>query len=220
MKPGRVNFRFQFRCALPSYPPKRLCLLCGRSRLFDSWDYHIPLSGDDSEIDVSPYKLKGWIIDDRHDLGIDERDPFRCEVRGLEYCPSPETASQLSLKFICAGRPRWIDKRSKKTVFEYEAWSDTVDYEAENRLRYDGTVRSNVARLLCEKSVLRTLLNTINLDLIVEIEITRRNKGYGYSLRDEEKAKESKFDRVVLFRRDGTIETAEGCLGSWTAPRA
>ena len=43
----------------------------------DSWDYHIPLAGDDSEIDVYSYKLKGWIIDDRHDLGIDERDPFR-----------------------------------------------------------------------------------------------------------------------------------------------
>jgi hypothetical protein len=209
----------QVRSALVS-PETAIPLMRAFQTVDDSWDYHIPLAGDDSEIEISPYKLKGWIVDDRHDLGIDERDPFRYEIRGLEYCPSPDTARLLSLQFICAGRPRWIDIRSRKTVFEYEAWGDTVGYEAESRLRYDGTVRSTGARLLCEKTALRTLLNTIDLDLIVEIEITRRNKGYDYSLRDQEKTKESKFDRVLLLRRDGTIESAEGCLGSWTAPRA
>src|SRR5215470_1026660 len=56
------------------------------------------------------------------------------------------------------------------------------------------------------------------LDLIVEIEITRRNKGYDYSRYDEEKAKEVRFDRVLLLRGDGTLEAAEGRLRTWTAP--
>ena len=186
----------------------------------DSWDYHIPLAGNDSEIDVSPYKLKGWIIYDRHDLGIDERDPFRYEIRGLEYGPSYQTARVLNLEFVRDGRPRWIEGRSRKTIFIYEAWGDNRDDEGEDRLRYNGTVGSSGARLLCDKKALKTLLNRMGLDLILEIEVTRRNKGYEYSRRDEEEAKESKFDRVVLLRRDGTVETAEGRLGSWTAPRA
>jgi hypothetical protein len=186
----------------------------------DSWDYHIPLAGNDSEIDVSPYKLKGWIVDDRHDLGIDERDPFRYEIRGLEYGPSYQTARVLNLEFVRDGRPRWIEGRSRKTIFIYEAWGDNRDHEGEDRLRYNGTVGSRGARLLCDKKALKTLLNKMGLDLILEIEVTRRNKGYEYSRRDEEEAKESKFDKVVLLRRDGTVETAEGRLGSWTAPRA
>jgi hypothetical protein len=185
----------------------------------DSWDYHIPLAGDDSEIDVFPYKLKGWIIDDRHDLGIDERDPFRYGVRGLEYCPSARTVAVLNLKLIRDSGARWVDAKSRRdTVFAYEAWGDNRGDEGE-RIRYDETVRSSGARLQCDKGALRSILNKTGLDLIVEIEITRRTKGYEYSRHDEEETKESKFDRVVLLRKDGTIESAEGCLGSWATPR-
>jgi hypothetical protein len=184
----------------------------------DSWDYQIPLAGDDSEIDVSAYKLKGWIIDDRHDLGIDERDPFRYEMRGLEYCPSSQTAKALNLEFVRDGGPRWVDVRSRETVFKYEAWSDNCGNEEEDR-RYDGTVRSAGARLLSDKRVLQRFLNKIGFELIIEVEIKRKTRDDGYSRYDEEKAKESIFDKVILLRRTGTIEGAEGHLGTWTAPR-
>jgi len=94
------------------------------------------------------------------------------------------------------------------------------DRDDPDRLRYDKTVRSSGWRLRADKEALRTFLNAMGLDLIVEIAITRRNKGYDYSRYGEEEAKESPFDRVILLRRDGTIEAAEGRLGTWTAPRA
>jgi hypothetical protein len=47
----------------------------------DSWDYRIPLAGDDFEIDVPPYKLLGWLNDVQNDLGIDRRDPPRHGAR-------------------------------------------------------------------------------------------------------------------------------------------
>ena len=105
-------------------------------------------------------------------------------------------------------------------MFIYEAWGDNRGDEPEDRFRYDETVRSSGWRLRVDKDALRTFLNKMGLDLIVEIEITRRNKGYDYSRYDEEEAKEARFDRVLLLRRDGTIEAAEGRLGTWTAPRA
>ena len=209
---GAFALSARVRSALVS-PDTARALVRALQTVDDSWDYHIPLAGDDSEIDVSPYKLKGWIINDRQDLGIDERDPFRYEIRGLEYCPSSQTAKDLNLEFVRDGCPRWVDVRSRDTVFTYEAWSDNLGDEGEDRRRYDGTVRSAGARLLCDKKVLKAFMNKTGLVLIVEVEIIRKTTGYEYSRYDEEKAKESKFDRVVLLREDGTIEAAEGT--SW-----
>ncbi len=177
------------------------------------------MAGDELEIDVPPYKLVGWLVDDRHDLGMDEIDPFRYEVRGIECRPSSKTATALNLEFVHDDEARWIQGSRRKAVFVYEAWGDNRGDEGD-RFRYDKTVRSSGWRLRADKEALRTFLNKVGLDLIVETEITRRNKDYEYSRHDEEEAKEARFDRVVLLRRDGSIEAAEGCLGTWTAPRA
>jgi len=185
----------------------------------DSWDYRIPPAGHDLEIDAIPYKLMGWLIDVEHELGIDERDPLRYGVRAIECRPSHKTETALNLKFVHNDQARWVDASRWNTVFVYEAWGDNRGDEREDRLRYDETVRSSGWRLRADKEALSTFLNEMGLDLIVEIEITRRNKGYGYSRHDEEKTKQARFDRVVLLRRDGTIEAAEGRLGTWTASR-
>jgi hypothetical protein len=185
----------------------------------DSWDYRIPPAGHDLEIDAISYKLMGWLIDVEHELGIDERDPLRYGVRAIECRPSHKTETALNLKFVHNDQARWIDASRRNTVFTYEAWGDNRDDEPEDRFRYEETVRSSGWRLRVDRDALKTFLDRVGLDLIVEVEITRRNKGYDYSQYDEEGAKAAKFDRVLVLRRDGTIEAAEGCLGTWTAPR-
>jgi hypothetical protein len=186
----------------------------------NSWDYRIPSAGHEREIDAPPYKLVGWLVDVGHESGIDERDPFRYEVHAVECRPAREVVTALNLEFVCNGQVRWIEASHRQTVFVYEAWGDTRGDEHHDRLRYDETVRSSGWRLRIDKEALRIFLNKVGLDLIVEIEITRRNRGYDYARHDEEKAKEARFDRVILLRRDGTIEATEGCLGTWTVPRA
>jgi hypothetical protein len=185
----------------------------------DSWDYRIPPAGHDLEIDVAPYTLVGWLIDVEHEFGIDERDPLRYGVRAIECRPShmPETA--FNLKYVHGGQARWVDASRGKTAFAYEAWGDNRGDEREDSFRYSETARSSGWRLRADEEALRSFLNQMGLDLIAEIEITRRNKGYDYSRHDEEGAKEARFDRIVLLRRDGTIEAAEGRLGTWTASR-
>ena len=186
----------------------------------NSWDYRIPTAGHEREIDAPPYKLVGWLVDVWSELGIDERDPFRYEVHAVECRPAREVVTALNLEFVYNGQVRWIETSHRQTVFVYEAWGDTRGDEHHDRLRYDETVRSSGWRLRIDKEALRIFLNKVGLDLIVEIEITRRNRGYDYARHDEEKAKEARFDRVLLLRRDGTIEVAEGRLGTWTVPRA
>ena len=187
----------------------------------DNWDYRIPPDGDKLEIDNPPYKLLGWLSDSKHELGIDERDPLRYDVNAIECSPSNKTITALNLTFVNDDQATWIEADHGNTVFVYGAWGDNRGDEREDRLRYDETIRSSGWRLRIDKEALKALLNDMGLDLIVEIEITRRNKGYGYYTRyDEEETKESRFDRVIILRRDGTIEAAEGCLGTWTAPRS
>jgi hypothetical protein len=185
----------------------------------DSWDYRIPPAGHDLEIDAIPYTLMGWLIDVEHESGIDERDPLRYGVRAIECRPSHKTETALNLKFVHNDQARWVDASHGNTVFVYEAWGDNRGDEREDRLRYDDTVWSSGWRLQAEKAALMAFLNDKGLDLIVEIEITRRNKSYDYSRHDEKETREARFDRVILLRKDGTIEAAEGRLGTWTASR-
>jgi hypothetical protein len=186
----------------------------------DPWCYKIPSAGHEHEIDQPPYKLVGWLVDMVHDSGIDERDPFRYEVHAVQSYPPREVVTALNLKFIYDDQARWIESRNQQTVFVYESWGDNRGDERTERLRYDEAVRSSGWHLRVDQEALKTFLNKVGLDLIVEIQITRRNKGYDYSQHDEEKIKEARFDRVLLLRKDGTLEAAEGRLGTWTVPRA
>lgn len=184
----------------------------------DSWDYTIPPAGDEFEIDCAPYKLVGWLEDPKHISGIDEGDMLRYGVREIECKPSNKTANALNLTFVYDSQIRWINTDDGNTIFTYEAWGDNSDDNRDDKYRYDSTVRSNGWRLKIDKQALYTFLNNVGFDLIVEVEITRRNKGYDYSRYDEEKTKEERYDKVILLRQDGTIEDAEGCIGTWEVP--
>ena len=128
--------------------------------------------------------------------------------------------ADLNLTFVYDNQARWVEANHENPVFIYGAWGDDRRDEREDRFQYDETIRSNGWRLRTDKEALGAFLNGKGLDLIVEIEITRRNRGYGYYQRydDKEEEKEARFDRVILLRRDGAIEAAEGCIGTWTAP--
>jgi len=215
---SKFTLSAQVRTALVS-PETAGALVRALQTVDDSWSYRIPKNGDDLEIDSPPYQLLGWLAYGEEDLGIDERDPLRYQVGTIQFSPSNKTLKVLNLKFVQDNQTRWVEASQENTVFVYEAWGDTRGDEREDRFSYDETVRSDGWRLKVDKETLRTLLNKLDLDLIVEIETTRRNYSYGYSRYDKEKEKETRFDRVIILRRDGTVETAEGRLGTWTASR-
>lgn len=181
----------------------------------DSHDYMLPPAGHRLEIDVPPYELRGWLSGVDESLGIDKTDPLRYGVRAVERFPSEQTVAALELEFVLDDRDvKWVRGDQKNAAMVYEAWGDVRGDESEDRFRFDDTVRSSGLRLRADRETLRTHLNRIGLDLVVEVEITRRNRGYEY-WRHKEKTVEARFDRVILLRRDGAIETAEGRLGTW-----
>jgi hypothetical protein len=185
----------------------------------DPHDYRIPPAGDDLEINAPPYRLKGWLNDEYHDLEIDERDPLRYDVRSIQCVPSTEVASTLNLKFIFENQPKWVQADGPSVTFSYESWSDIRWDDYGDRFLYDEEIRSSGWRLRIDKQALARFLNKIGLDLIVEIRIRRKNKGYEYTRHHEKETKEAEFERILLLRRDGTIEAAERRFGSWKTSR-
>ena len=88
--------------------------------------------------------------------------------------------------------------------------------ETDNPQRYfDGMVVCSGHRLLVRKEDLAEFLCVKGLDLIVDIEIRRRDqRGSGLSY-DTEDSKSADFERLILLRRSGAVEAAERSYDSW-----
>lgn len=199
-------------------PKTASALVRALQTVIDSSDYKIPWAGEDLEIRASPYRLIGWLSHQEASSGIDEHDPLGRNVHRLDRVPSPETIDALRVDFYFDKSALWMSRDDQRTVLLYEAWADEPNDDRHDRGRYDETVRSNGWRLRIDRASLGYLLKRRRLDLIVEIEILRRNMGYESRYDDEEEAKERRFDRVLLFRSNGEVEAAEGRIGTWQVP--
>ena len=65
-----------------------------------------------------------------------------------------------------------------------------------------------------EKKLLAEFLEARESDLLVKVEIKRTDRGFDDPY-DKKEKQESRFDRVILARRGGSIDAAERCLGAW-----
>jgi hypothetical protein len=186
----------------------------------DPLDYCLPSVTDHLEIDTPPYRLKGWLDDEYSDTGIDQRDPLRYDVGAIRSRPSNQVVSALNLEFVYENALKWVQAGNRNTVFGYESWSDVHWDDYEERSLSDNEIRSSGWRLRVDREALEDFLKKSGFDLIVKVQIERMNKGYEYSRYDQKETKKSKFDRLFLLRRDGSVEAAEGRFGAWKIPRA
>ncbi|MHB1938667.1 MAG: hypothetical protein ACYCOR_19105 [Acidobacteriaceae bacterium] len=175
--------------------------------------YRIPPEEHELEIDESPYRLIGWIKErEGHDRAIDEPDPLRNEVGELRAEPGKSAFDTLHLE-----RPttvgQWRDG-SGAIIFWHELWSDRRN-RSDNDPHYDESIASNGQRLLIRKKALRRFLGQKQMDLVIEIRNDRSNRGYGYGYYERSSEAEKTYDRLYLLKADGTVETANGSIGTW-----
>lgn len=191
-------------------------LLRALQTIDNAWDYRIPDEGDDLEIDFLPFKLKGWLRHREGDDGLDRFDILRREVRAISMAPGMDVQKVLGIQSDPEDSMQWIDS-SGVAQFRYIAWSDDMSDEA---LRRDlGSVRSYGHRLVATRSAIQKYLKAKDMDLIIEVEVTRRTKDSNdYDNDDSQEPTEAQYDRVFVLQKDGTIESAEGRIGSWATP--
>lgn len=213
-KSGEFSLSVRIDSALVS-PETAKSLMNALQTVDNPFDYRIPAFRDELEFDSHPYKLLGWLSDDYSTTGLDEKDSFRNDVTTICCEPSEEVISTLNLSFVFEDQPKWIEDITQKEVFNYKSWSDISWDNYREGTRYSSTVKSNGWQLSMDKDSLKKYLKKRELDLIIEINITKKNKDYEYSEYNKKETKEAEFERILILRRDGSIEATEGRIGTW-----
>ena len=214
---GCSSFRFEarVRSALVQ-PDTALALVRALQTMEDSWDYKLPDPGESFEIDDPPYRLLGWLSRSDLELRIDERDPFRAGVRPVSSEPKEGVDGPLEKRVQSDGSVAWFRPNGSKS-FTYQSWSDGR-IESDDGYRSSGTIGSEGWILRMFKNNLRDYLCKSGLDLILEIELTKRDQDYGYRGLSKKEPNQARYDKVIILRKDGAVETAEGRIGAWYVP--
>ena len=141
---------------------------------------------------------------------------LRRGVGPISESPGADVQRVLSLQIDPENGASWIDQ-SANSQFRYLAWSDDTSDEA---VRYESdSVRSAGHWLIAKRSAILSYLTAKQMDLIIEVDITRRIGGNSdFDEDDDSKGPtEVQYDRIVVLRRDGSVEAAEGRIGTWSA---
>lgn len=181
---------------------------------WDDFDYRIPPEGDDLEIDDGDYVLRGWLKSNDGDSRFDRTDRFCNGARRIECEPGPAITKVLGLSRQTDRGARWFRSNHSEPTFIYEVWGHP-EVEDDREIYYDDDVRSDGYRLLVRMSDLAEYLNGQGMELIMEAGSRRDEKGKRSSSYDDKESTEVRFDRLFLFRVDGTIQAAERDIGTW-----
>lgn len=186
-------------------------LLRALQAMRDSWDYKLPAEGEgDHEINEEPYQLLGWLRHQDRNEGIDDTDPLRKSASVIGVQPGRRVTKACELMRDKTGLPRWYGSQSKTPMFIYEVWGETENDEE----RYVSSIRPAGNRLLAHRAQLLNFLQSQALDLIVEVEVTRRGRENRYDSDEETPNPESRFDRLYLMRSGGDLDIAEGRISA------
>ena len=188
-------------------------LLRALQTMDDSWDYKLPDEDDeDAEIDEAPYRFLGWLRHSDRDDGIDKKDPFRGHAFQISGRPGRRVTVACGLTRDKAGRPHWSNSEAEQSMFVHEAWGVDADDEEP----YRGAFAVAGRRLLAHKRQLLNFLHDQGLNLVVEVEVTRRERETRrYAGEEEDASSEGRFARLYLLGGEGHLEIAEGHLGTW-----
>lgn len=210
------NWRHQINITSSLIRPEKASALVRALQLApNSYDFYLPPERDDRLISSPPYELIGWLSDHDGDRLFDEIDPLNHDSDRVRRQPGTRISNQFDLIRYLDGGLVWKRGEDKANIFMFETWGRKRE-DAWGRPNYLGdSVISNGYRLLVRKDALSVFLDAESNELIVELEVEKRDKRGEREYYLEEDPLEAVYDRVVLLRRDGVIEAAECDLGAW-----
>lgn len=173
------------------------------------WDFRIPSVDDhDEEFQFlsSPYLLQGWISEPYPNSGVDRHDSFAKELPTELPRPSIDIINTLSITSANGGI-HWINN-AEDILLASDAWASIIS----NPHQFGPT--GNRLRITTE--ALNELLNSLDLTLIVEVQIQRGASNYAGSYRSdnvEESEKYGKNFRIFSYHPESGWSDSRGSIG-------
>ena len=190
-------------------PATARALLRALQTMDDNWDFRLPDQGEEEfEIDEPPFRLLGWLYRRETDGGIDVKDPFRSDPVGVTSSPGPMVVKTCGLRRETDGHPSWFGDDVQQAMFQYETWGGREGAD-------DSSFWVGGHRLLAHRAQLLDFLRVAALDLVVEVEVTRRGREGRRSAGEEGIEPYGRHFRLYLLDSHGNLEIAEGRLGAW-----
>jgi hypothetical protein len=181
-------------------------------------DYYLPDEGHDQEITSGKFQLLAWRATSHRDTAFDGEDPLRYGVGAPQARPGRRINSVLKLQQTWGDQGLTWETDTGMVAFSSTSWSDSRGDEPRQHRGYISDVRSSGSLLSADRKELQRILTALNMDLIAEVTITKRNFSYeGSSRGKEEDHKSQPHAFILLFRQSGDIETVEGPVGTWQA---
>ncbi|MCX4239618.1 ATP-binding protein [Paraliomyxa miuraensis] len=177
--------------------------------------YRLPPAGNRLEFDNPPYRLLGWLDDTSGaSIGIDGLDPLAHGHRPPPIEPSADTCAALNLEKRSGRNQCWRDAVTSERVFELHSWSSRPA-KGSSPPGYRDNRGSDGFRLVVRRKQLLEFLRQRGLDLILEVRFDRRSRAYDQrSYGNDEEVTESQARKILLLRRDGTVEDEAGRVGT------
>lgn len=166
----------------------------------DPHGYRIPDAGDELEIDQGDFRLKGWITALDPENGLDEQDPWSGSISYPPIGPAPFVEELMRLNSDSERRV-WCAQHDGKMeeVLRSQVWGRFREKNDENDPENGSRIQASVPFVL-------KFLGKMDMDLIIEVEMTRRirrsryggykNHDIGYILPSA---------RLFLVRPDGSV---------------
>ena len=164
------------------------------------YDYRIPHSGDDLEIDSGQFKLQGWICETSKEHGIDERDPWAGDIGYPPLRPAKWFATSNDLQSDDERRVWRSPSLGEGPVLYSYVWGGKSE-------KNDYSTPETGSRLIANVEALKLWLSSISMDLILEVQINREFRRGSYRHKQEDTPEYLlPYTLVILFRSNGKIE--------------
>lgn len=185
-------------------------------RLFQSrssYDNHVPMEKETDYDDYDErsfkdsfpqFKLAGWLYEEKTDIdGLDDLDPLyknlsKSRIRpGSLFCEWSDCTFSEDFKFSFRdddGIDEWITR--------FFSWSDVKERESYNDFTTNGVM------LLAKRKELKSFLNFVGKDLMVQVKIGRKVKREDYNYYPP-------YCKIYLLKANGRIETFTGDNLTW-----
>lgn len=177
-----------------------------------AWDYRLPHEDDqDAEENNGSFRLIGWLQSVQTDGGLDDKDEFKGSVVHIPMRPGKIVTECCALVRNSESFMSWtrFDAPGHAAMFIFESWGVEKPDD-----KYSASFSSEGHRLLVHRKQLSQFLNDAKFDLIMEVQVNRREKSEEkFTIQKEDPR--TQFDRIYRLTGAGALSIAEGHLSTW-----